>query len=114
MPKNDVIYLGHMLDMARKAVSKLKGKSRDDYDRDEDLRMVLAHLVQTIGEAAHHVSPETQSAHPEIPWRRISGMRNRIIHDYLNIDEYILYQVVTDNLPELITLLEPLIPAEKP
>jgi uncharacterized protein with HEPN domain len=114
MPKDDMIYLGHMLDMARKATSKLKGKSRDDYDRDEDLRMVLAHMVQTIGEAARHVSPETQATHPEIPWRRITGMRNRIIHDYLNIDEYILYQVVTDNLPELITLLEPLVPAEEP
>jgi len=52
MQRDDTVYLGHMLDMARKAADKVRGKSRADYDGDEDLRIVIAHLVQTIGEAA--------------------------------------------------------------
>ncbi len=52
MPKDDLVYVGHMLDTARKASAKLNGKSRSEYDADEDLRIVLAHLIQTIGEAA--------------------------------------------------------------
>ncbi len=47
MNKDDTVYLGHMLDQARKVVGKVKGKSRDDFDADENLRLALAHLVQT-------------------------------------------------------------------
>lgn len=112
MPKDDQVYLGHMLDMARKAVSKVAGKSRADYDADENLRMALAHLVQTIGEAARRVSPQMQGAHCEIPWRRIIGMRHRIVHDYMSLDEDLLWDVVTANLDELVLLLDPLVSAE--
>ena len=55
MRRDDNVYLGHMLDMARKARGKVEGRSRSDYDNDEDLRIVIAHLVQTIGEAAARV-----------------------------------------------------------
>ena len=110
MQHDDGVYLGHMLDAARKAAEKVAGRSRSDYDADEDLRMVLAHLVQIIGEAAGRVSDAT----PKIPWRRIVGMRHRIVHDYMNIDADILWEVVTRSLPELISLLEPLVPPSPP
>jgi len=51
MQKDDLVYLGHMLDMARKAVEKIGGKDRFEFDQDENLRMALLHLVQIIGEA---------------------------------------------------------------
>ena len=110
MSHDDLVYLGHMLDTARKAMGKIAAQSREAYDVDEDLRIVLAHLVQVIGEAAGHVSEETRQANPQIPWRRITGMRHRIVHDYMNIDADILWVVVTQSLPELITLLEQLVP----
>lgn len=87
MFKDDWIYIGHMLDMSRKAVNAVAGKSRSDYNDDEILRMALAHFIQVIGEAARKVSPEFQAAYPQIPWREIVGTRHRIVHDYLNIDE---------------------------
>lgn len=52
MSKDDWIYVGHMLDMSRKAVAAIVGKSREVYDRDEILRMALTHFIQVIGEAA--------------------------------------------------------------
>ena len=87
MFKDDWIYIGHMLDMSRKAVNAVAGKSRSDYNDDEILRMALSHFIQVIGEAARKVSPEFQAAYPQIPWREIVGTRHRIVHDYLNIDE---------------------------
>ena len=51
MPKGDLLYLGHMLDMAKKAVEKTKGINREAYDSDENLRLALTHLMQIIGEA---------------------------------------------------------------
>jgi uncharacterized protein with HEPN domain len=47
----DPVYVGHMLDIARKAVAKAAGLTHDSYERDENLRLALIHLVQVIGEA---------------------------------------------------------------
>ena len=58
--KDDLIYIGHMHDTALKAWQKIDGKTRADYDANEDLTLALAHLVQIIGEAARRVSEETQ------------------------------------------------------
>jgi uncharacterized protein with HEPN domain len=55
MSTRDLVYVGHMLDMARKAVSKTQNISRETYDADENLRLALIHLIQTIGEAARQV-----------------------------------------------------------
>ena len=64
MNKDDSVYLGHMLDQALKVVGKVNGKARDDFDADENLRLALAHLVQTIGEAARHVTDILKEAQP--------------------------------------------------
>jgi uncharacterized protein with HEPN domain len=99
-----------MLDMARKAVAKVRDQSRDIYDGDENLRLALIHLVQVIGEAARQVSREFTATHPEVPWENIVGMRHKVVHDYLGVDEDIVWQVVTEDLPKLVETLEPLVP----
>jgi uncharacterized protein with HEPN domain len=113
MPKDDLLYLFHMLDTARKAYHKVQDIDRDIYDSDENLRLALAHLVQVIGEAARRVSPQTYKVHPDIPWQEIIGMRHKIVHDYMSLDEDILWQVVTEDLPPLIEVLERLVPPEE-
>jgi uncharacterized protein with HEPN domain len=89
MIKDDTVYLGHMLDQAHTIAGKVQGKTRAEFDADENLRLALAHLVQTIGEAARRVSDSTKTACPEVPWRQIMGMRHRIVHDYMNVDSRI-------------------------
>ncbi len=61
MTPRDLVYVGHMLDTARKAVGKTEGISRETYDADENLRLALIHLIQTIGEAARQ-SRESSAA----------------------------------------------------
>lgn len=108
MPKDDAVYLGHMLDAAHKVGARILGKSHEEYDASEDLQIILAYLIQTIGEAASRVSAEMRDQHPEIPWKQIVGMRNRIVHDYMNIDADIVWEVATRNIPALIVQLESL------
>jgi uncharacterized protein with HEPN domain len=110
MPQGDLLYIGHMLDVSLQAVNKIKGKSRKDFDEDENLRLALAHLIQMIGEAARRISVETLEAYPLIPWSDIIGMRHKIVHDYLDVDFDVVWAVVTTDLPVLISLLEPIVP----
>jgi uncharacterized protein with HEPN domain len=73
MTKDDTVYLGHMLDQARKIVVKVQGKTRAEFDADENLRLALAHLIQTIGEAARLVSEATKDAQRRCPGDRSWG-----------------------------------------
>lgn len=114
MSPRDLVYLGHMLDMAKKAISKTQGLSRGAYDADENLRLALTHLIQIIGEAGRHLSREFSDQHPEIPWADIVGMRHKVVHDYLGVDEDIVWQVVTQDLPTLVAALEPIVPPTPP
>ena len=107
MLPRDLVYVGHMLDMAKKAISKTQ--SRSAYDADENLRLALTHLIQ-IGEAGRQVSRGFSDRHPEIPWADIVGMRHKVVHDYLGVDEDIVWQVVTEDLPTLVRALEPIVP----
>jgi len=114
MSPRDLVYVGHMLDMARKAVGKTHNLPREAYDADENLRLALIHLIQVIGEAGRQVSREFTDRHPEIPWADIIGMRHKVVHDYLGVDEDIVWQVVTDDMPKLVAALEPIVPPTPP
>lgn len=104
--RDDGVYVGQMLDLAQKAVDKVRSRNRAEYDSDENLRLALVHLVQMIGEAARRVSAEYRDAHPEVPWADIVGMRSKIVHDYMNVDEDIVWEVATSDLPSLVILLQ--------
>lgn len=112
MRKDDWVYAGHILDLCIQAQEILTGIHRTDFDAQIVLRLALTHLIQMIGEAAVHVSSEFQSIHPEVPWREIIGMRHRIVHDYLNVDEDVVWEVAQNDLPRLATTLKNMIPPE--
>lgn len=95
MPQGDLLYLGHMLDASLNAIAKVERKSREEFDDDDNLRLALTHLIQMIGEAARRVSTELQDAHPEIPWDDIIKMRHKLVHDYLDVDFDVVWEVVT-------------------
>jgi len=106
MQHDDGAYLRHMLDMSRKARALADGRSAEQFQRDEVLRLALLHLLQIVGEAANQVSQQFRMANPEIPWDEIVGMRHRVVHDYMGIDEEIVWKTVEDDLPALIRILE--------
>ncbi len=108
MEKDDLVYVGHMLDTARKTISLARGKSREDLESDEALALALTHLLQVIGEAARRVSRDFTEKHPEIPWRALIGMRHKVVHDYLFVDRDIVWDVVSGDLGPLIRSLSKL------
>src|SRR5689334_6827984 len=109
MQQADEVYVGHMLDLVRKIVAKSEGVSREEFDRDENLRLALAHLLQTVGEAARRISRELQAQHPEVPWAAIIGMRHKVVHDYMGIDEDVVWRTAREEVPRLGALLQQLV-----
>jgi uncharacterized protein with HEPN domain len=106
MQKDDRIRLQHMLDAATEALEFVEGRTRSDLDRDRMLALSLVKELEIIGEAAIKVSGETRSQNSTIPWQDISGMRNRLIHAYFDVNLDILWSTVTKDLPVLKAELE--------
>ena len=106
MKKDDLVYVGHMLDTAREAVAKVHGIDKSYFGGDNNLQLALSYLIQIIGEAARRVSAEFRQSHPKIPWAKIVGMRHRIVHDYIHVDFELVWEVTTADLPTLIKQLE--------
>jgi len=113
MFKDDLIRLQHMIDAAKEAVELTSGKSKHDIENERILNLSLVRLIEVVGEAANHISPEGRSKYSSIPWLQIIGMRNRLIHGYDEIDFEILYQTISRDLPQLIAELEKITPHRK-
>ena len=101
-PPDDQVRLKHLREAAEKAVGFSAGKSREDLDQDELLRLALTKLVEIVGEAAKQVSEPTRLQYPSVPWSAASRMRDRLIHHYFDIDLDILWATVNVDLPELL------------
>jgi uncharacterized protein with HEPN domain len=70
-----------MLDTSRKALALVGGKSIEEFEEDEVLRLAPRQLLRIVGEAASRVSPQFRTANPEVLWNEILGMRRRVVHD---------------------------------
>jgi uncharacterized protein with HEPN domain len=103
---DDDVSLRQMLDHAYEIHELLREGNRDDYLSNRLLNLAVVQLFQILGEAANRVSNETQTQHPEIPWRAIIGVRNQLIHGYDTIDHEIVWDASQKHIPELIQQLE--------
>jgi uncharacterized protein with HEPN domain len=92
--------------MPRKTCATTTGKTRDDLNKDRMFSLALVRLIEIIGEAAANVSEDCRKVFPNIPWSSIVGMRNRLIHAYIDIDIDRVWDTITDDLPPLIATLE--------
>jgi uncharacterized protein with HEPN domain len=106
---DDGVRLHHMLDYGREAVALTGGKQRADLESDHMLELAVTRLLEIVGEAANRVSSQTQQQYPQIPWRQIAGLRHRLVHGYDAVDRDILWDIVEQDLPPLITMLEEIV-----
>jgi len=108
MPVSDSVRIRHILDAARQATAFIRGRSRRDLDTDQMLNLSLIRLLEVIGEAARGVSDPLREAHPEVAWKKMTGLRDRLIHGYFDVNLDIVWETVTQDLPSLIATVEKL------
>jgi uncharacterized protein with HEPN domain len=114
MNEHDETRLRDMLDAARQARKFIAGKTRADLEKDDLLiGYAVTRAIEIVGEAASRVSAETRAELSHIPWPEIVGMRNRVVHNYVEVDYDIVWKVASESLLELIADLEKLFPDQE-
>lgn len=104
--KNDAYYIKKMLKDIRFIMEKTVGITLEELEADEVLcDSVLFRLIQ-ISENSVKLTPEFKTHHHDIPWQAIKGMRNKIVHEYGDVEFNIVYQTITEDIPEICQRLE--------
>jgi uncharacterized protein with HEPN domain len=101
-------YLDDMIAFAEKVLAYTDGLDQAGFVASGLTYDATLRNLELIGEAATHIPDEVRAAHPQIPWRMIIAVRNRLIHGYLGIDEDTLWSIIRDDVPELLPLLKAL------
>jgi len=100
MPRDYSIYLCDMLEAARKIRRYVGERGKQALDDEKTLDAVARNL-EVIGEAAKRIPDAIRHKHPEIPWARLAGLRDILIHQYFGIDLDILWDIVQNKVPDL-------------
>lgn len=108
----DNALLLDMLLAAQKVQRFAAGLSQEEFNNAEIVQSAVLREIQVIGEAARMMSEANTKKHTDIPWRVIAGMRNRVIHEYFDVDLDILWETVKVSIPALAKQLAPLVPEE--
>jgi len=101
MSRSPTDLLRHILDEID-FLQEVRGRAtRESLDSDGTLQRAVSRSIEVIGEATKQMPAEFRDAHPEVPWRLIAGMRDRLIHGYFAVDYDIVWDVIETKLPEL-------------
>jgi uncharacterized protein with HEPN domain len=101
MVKDDLAYVEHILDCIRKIKEFSEGISFREFSSNELVQDAIIRNIEIIGEASKKISSDTKQIYFEIHWKEISGMRDKLIHDYLGVDVEVVWRTIKEDIPIL-------------
>lgn len=106
MSPSDKVLFEHILEEIRYIQGQVTGLTEESFLNDDTAKRAFARSLEIIGEAVKNLSPALTTSHPEIEWRRMAGMRDKLIHGYFSVNYRLVWDVAVRLLPELKTQLE--------
>ncbi|MEX8548024.1 MAG: DUF86 domain-containing protein [Mucilaginibacter sp.] len=100
MKKDELIYLNHILDCVNKIRNYTYQINKDEFLNKPLIQDAVIRNLEIIGEATKHLTQEFRSKYPAIEWKKIAGMRDKLIHDYIGVDLWAVWGVVEQIIPE--------------
>lgn len=100
-PARDTVRLMHILDAIERIERYVGEKSFEDFVSDDMLYYAVVKNIEIIGEASNMLTAEFRNSHPETPWKLVNGMRNYIVHEYFQVDNTVIWDVIKFDLPPL-------------
>jgi uncharacterized protein with HEPN domain len=108
--ERETAYLWDKQVAGRENIQFTTGTDQAGFAGEKTLRYAVERQLLVIGEAANHVSPVFRQSHPEVPWTAVIGLRNLLAHEYGEVLVDRIWFTATEKVPELVSLLEPLVP----
>lgn len=102
---SDSIYLHHIMNAIEK-VERYAAVGYDEFMAQSHWQDAIIRQLEIIGEATKRLSQDLRRQHPDIPWRRIAGLRDVLIHDYMGVDVIAVWQVTQNDIPPLKTAIQ--------
>ena len=99
--KHNEVYLRHILDEITFLLKATEGLDFDSFLKNEMYTRAFSRSFEIIGEAAKNLSSDFRKEHSDIEWKKIAGMRDKVIHHYFNVDYKILWDAIKNKLPEI-------------
>ena len=112
MSKEPIEFLKHIADECTYLLSINKNLSKDDFIEDETLKRAVVRSLEIIGEATKKISADYKVKWNSIEWKNMAGMRDRLIHDYMGVNYYIVWDVLTNKIPDLHNQIQAVLASE--
>lgn len=113
MQRDETAFLLDMLNAAQDVEEFAAGLTFYQFEKSRLHQKAVLKSIEIIGEASTHITEETRLAHPEVPWKEIISMRNRLVHGYFQVDLERVWNTVQRDIPSLIHTLEQFVPPEE-
>ena len=105
-PREDAVYLGHIRDAISRIGSYLEGVSEEQFVNTPLLQDGVIRQLEIIGEATKRLSQRLRQSTPQVPWKDVAGMRDKLAHDYMGVDLQAVWDSATIDVPALGDALE--------
>ena len=103
--KNDIYYLSKVLEDINFIIDNTKDLTKEQFEKDKIVAGGLLFYLIQLTENTKRISEEFKKKNLTVPWNQIIGLRNRIVHDYGNVDLNVVYDTLKNDIPELLDLL---------
>ncbi len=107
--KDDSIFIEHILEAIDQIMDYTEGVNKEEFDTNRMRQDAVIRQIEIIGEAAKKISSITTQKFPEIPWKQMAGMRDKLIHNYFGVDIGTVWLTVKNDIPLLQQQLKNLI-----